>query len=300
MVPGVPFVSALLCPKLAWTEVTELFLGSQEGASEVGEGMEATLTDSSDVRWTDQCGLDWKGRDGTKLARQAEGGKETRGGCWIVDPGLKPPRTNKEKAPLVASKVYTVYLVADTDGRGNKSAISTRISWAGQTSAKPKEGNSGDHAGIKLSMIGRSLCGDSRRPSIHLRDEGEPVPVTQAAAGPHSRQRRTGLNRTKGSDWALPGLPEPDQSVLCGACVSRRRLVRADKLVWASWGAAKEDWEVKRCQSHAAPLSRGGSSGWLAVSYLSHSSSAEKTTQRNHQDQQAAVGAPHGRLPSSD
>jgi hypothetical protein len=162
-----------------------------------------------------RTGLDWGGRDGT--GRNWLGKAE----AWvdrIVNPGLKPRRRqNKEKARHWWLHRQTV----DRGGRGNKSAISTRSSWAGQTSAKPLEGNSGDHAGIKLSMVGLSLCGDSRRASIHLRDEGEPVPVTQVAARPHQppEQDRTG------------GLARLTRVVCLPVCAGVR-LVCADKLVW--------------------------------------------------------------------
>lgn len=73
-------------------------------------------------------------------------------------------------------------------------------------------------------MIGLSLCGDSRLASIHLRDEGEPVPVTQAAAGPHKppAQNRTGQDKGFGLGSARLARARPMCPVcLCGACVSQ-------------------------------------------------------------------------------
>lgn len=70
--------------------------------------MEATVTDSSDVRWTDQCGLDWtEGQDETKLARQENGGKASTGllccivlCCAVLDRGSRyetTTRTNRQR-----------------------------------------------------------------------------------------------------------------------------------------------------------------------------------------------------------
>lgn len=143
------------------------------------------------------------------------------------------------------------------------------MSRAGQTSAKPKEGNSGDHPWIKLSTIGLSLCGDSRRASIHRRDEGEPVPVTQAARRPIAVS-----NQDSGG---LKDRQRARQSPTEVSDVSSHQRARAQISMGQAGARAKEDWKVKRCQSHTAPPSRGGSrlDGWMAVSHLLHCSPAE-------------------------
>lgn len=48
------------------------------------------------LRWTDQYGLDWTGETGRDETCEARKHGVLCAG-WIVDPGLKPPRTNKTK-----------------------------------------------------------------------------------------------------------------------------------------------------------------------------------------------------------
>lgn len=173
--------------------------------------------------------------------------------------------------------------MADRKMRGNKSAISARISRAEQTAAKPKEGNSGDHPGIKLSMIGLSLCGYSRLPSIHLRDEGEPVP-SDASSWRRARSRSGHRQRARLAHLTQARLMCSVQrsAVQCSICRVSARVCTQISMYGPAGAGAKEDWKVKRCQSHAAPPSRGGSSGWLCLTCcIAHT---QKTTNRQQQN----------------